>query len=64
MWPIVAHELSRRAASRDLDLLPRLAQMDDVDPVHGATEDVALHAVVDVASAQVGLANQPRWTSG
>ena len=28
-----------------------------MDPIHGATKDVALHAVVHVASAQVGLAD-------
>lgn len=37
-------------------LLPSLAQMDDVDPIHRAAEDVALHPIIHVAGAQVGLA--------
>jgi hypothetical protein len=38
-------------------LLPGLPQVDDVNSIHRATEDVALHAVVHVASSQVGLAD-------
>ena len=42
------------AASR---LLPGLSKVDDVDAIHGAAEDVALHTEVHIASAQVGLAD-------
>mmetsp|Transcript_10236 Transcript_10236/g.11242 ORF Transcript_10236/g.11242 Transcript_10236/m.11242 type:complete len:248 (+) Transcript_10236:194-937(+) len=45
-------------ACRHLDLLPGLAQVDDVNAIHGAAEDIALHAIVDVACAQVGLTHQ------
>merc|ERR1719433_828155 len=43
-------------ASGDHQLLPRLSKVHDVDTiVNGAAEDVALHAVVAVAGAQVDL---------
>ena len=38
-------------------LLPGLSEVDDVDTIHRAAKDVALHAEVNIASAQVGLAN-------
>ena len=40
-----------------MQLLPGLAEVNDVDAVHRAAEDVALHAEVNIASAQVGLAD-------
>ena len=38
-------------------LLPGLSKVDDVDSINRAAEDIALHAEVNVASAQMGLAD-------
>mmetsp|Transcript_18345 Transcript_18345/g.34083 ORF Transcript_18345/g.34083 Transcript_18345/m.34083 type:complete len:203 (-) Transcript_18345:42-650(-) len=40
------------------ELLPGLAQVNDVDAVNSATKNVALHTVITIACAQVGLAHQ------
>jgi len=35
--------------------------VNDVNTIHRATEDVALHAIVHVAGAQVGLTDLRSW---
>mmetsp|Transcript_11386 Transcript_11386/g.16870 ORF Transcript_11386/g.16870 Transcript_11386/m.16870 type:complete len:267 (-) Transcript_11386:9-809(-) len=40
------------------DLLPGHAEVNDVDAIGSAAEDIALHPVVDVASSQMGLTDQ------
>jgi len=45
-------------ASSQQQLLPGAAQVDDVDSIRAALEDVLLHLVVDILRAEMGRGGQ------